>query len=1440
MEINNDFSIFTVLNSRDPSFANLGEGEQIRAVQIIQKNPEILQKRLEQVDISFRSLPLENREKITDYLVKTSLMPGIEGVNYTSTDQQEAYKQASKGFNTVVEMGEQKNVFTPEQLNDLKTIQQDYQQKVDLFNRAESFGGQNPSPNVHPPIQPLSNESSFDYAKRMYKEFDKGVEAGLREFGVGVYTTYAKLLGALQYDKLLDAIGIDSSFMKDEELLKLNQSVADFKKKVVNSPIAQTGYWLSYLTPYMAAGSVVGVETTGTLGARWLGNVFRNIASGSLITSAKKGGNISLGFDAEDAGKELAIDFAFDVAIPTLGTAIGQAAKAASSSERGIFAQIKSKIDNIINSPDKDDVEKIKEFGGLLEQVADSNTIPQEVKAKLDEIANKVGMYPLKIAEESGMDLLSIVEKAKTVNNKNAFKFKVNISPEGDINVKAIDKLKNTTSQVKKIKNTRKANIALTARQELEEMLNSSDWTPPTSQTASESVNKVTDNINTTKSDSPTTDTNITNLNVGVPLGKSAIAGGLGGMAVDIDRDEDRDFRDFLIGAFVGGLFTEGGLKIYNKLHPEARKIVDNDLKEIEKWIDLTPRRLSQKFDSIRQMYDSYHKNVAKKHTLIAHLESKLDEMGLFTRLKKEKTFKKAFADVMKLMDKYNDKIVQLEKDAGQFDPKEMSEIAKGVIRDYVAKNYADVNPEAVLALYNSWLDVARTGKAIAIKNIKKRLAGQDEVINKFRRQIGEIKYYMPRMREEGNVYIRAYKDGKEVWASMSDAPLWKNEIYEPRKIRKLREQLKKQYGITDKDIVVTPRKDVKDIYEYADPSMMESILTRSLENVNADEEVKELLKNAIAEDIANAYKSFGFMSRGIKRKTDYIEGFEVDRIDEVIAKYIHGLAGFESKTNLLDEMHEAIRFIPKENVNELKTAKKYMEHLLRNETAADRFGNNLKKVMFLKMIGAKFSTPILNLTQTVTATIPRLLSHYSATDIHKEHAKSAVKAVRILKQLKADKNNLNFKFLSKAENKAIVKALLEGDLYAKNAKELTGTIKGNKFMTVTDKITDIAAKPLSVTEQFNRISTTLTAFNLKYNGKNFSEALDYAKNINLDTQFDYSKANVPFFAQGKSKTKAAMRASLAFRNHAIGMWNLYQQMLDEKNYKGLLYSTAALGVLGGLSAYPFVNAAIEILKKDYGIDIEREIKKETGISDKLYEVIMNGLPTLLGIDMSDLIAFNLPFTGTYNLDKPLPLYILEEIGGAPVSFAETIGRGTKQISEGEFGKAAESLFPIAGGEKALKAYRLYSEGFRDRQGIPDYLYNPETQEFEEGKLTASEAINKAIGFQTIKERDYYESKSQAMSKHYQEKKQILVNKAIKLFTNPNVTEKSKEKIINEIDKYNQRLIKYYPEGAKKLRITIKSLLNAAKSKNEEAMLTLMISKMSGEEIKKLYNETED
>jgi hypothetical protein len=462
-------------------------------------------------------------------------------------------------------------------------------------------------------------------------------------------------------------------------------------------------------------------------------------------------------------------------------------------------------------------------------------------------------------------------------------------------------------------------------------------------------------------------------------------------------------------------------------------------------------------------------------------------------------------------------------------------------------------------------------------------------------------------------------------------------------------------------------------------------------------------------------------MKRMIERKG--IEGFSEDA-GRVLAGFVYSNAR-QISTNLhAGEIARSVQEIDQRNGDVKDQAVRLMEYVQNPREEAQA----LRGLMFTQFIGGSIASAIVNMTQPFTMTLPYLSQFDGATGAASRMAdavKLASRGIRNDDDLKAA--------LKRGEDLGIVSPQEVHQLMAQaQGKGKLQTGDGTKMGDAAAKVNNGLAKlglawgkVFSAAEQFNRRVTFIAAYKLARD-QGMADPMAFAEKAIAETQGVYNKGNKPNWARG-----AVGGTLFTFKQYSIGYLEFLRRMWGNgpEGKKAVGLALGVLFLMSGLGGMPGSDDLDDVIdgfmQRVLGRSFDsKQAKKEffaSILGQSGAEFVMSGLSGLPGmpIDFSGRTGLGniAPGTGIFTKKRDYAQDYKEVLG--PVgTLATNAGSFLANFAAGEFGKAAESVAPVAA-QNVIKAIDMAQMGFyRDAKGrkVID--------------TTLSEAILKGAGFQ--------------------------------------------------------------------------------------------------------------
>ncbi|OQB06755.1 MAG: hypothetical protein BWY21_01914 [Parcubacteria group bacterium ADurb.Bin216] len=419
--------------------------------------------------------------------------------------------------------------------------------------------------------------------------------------------------------------------------------------------------------------------------------------------------------------------------------------------------------------------------------------------------------------------------------------------------------------------------------------------------------------------------------------------------------------------------------------------------------------------------------------------------------------------------------------------------------------------------------------------------------------------------------------------------------------------------------------------------------------------------------DVDNDMLELGF-TKHLLRSED-VPGYSKD-LKRSILDYVLSVSRFAVRRKAAYEFDALTPTIdPKKEAGLYDYANKYANYVLSNDAEAVKF----REFMFYYYLGFNAKSALVNLSQTLTTTIPVLSKYFAVPEAHVPgYIKNASEFL------------LNPKRLAKRNpelHDALFQGLRKGAIAEKMARFLRGEEQGTSE-TITN-FKELASWMFDKAEVFNRTVAFTAGFDVaKRKGMNFKDSVDFATNFVTETQFDYSKVNRPEIAR-------SWRAPLfTFRMFLGNYLSLLKKSLQEKEWEVLARMLGYMTALGGLFAIPGIKELDKILTT-LGIDTKVMLREKFG---KFSDTLMHGIPTLFGANISGTIGVGelVP-----DIEEGLAASIGKLAGGVALDLPTRVGRSLWLYKDKDsVYRATEALMPEAI-RNPMVAARWASEGVR-------------------------------------------------------------------------------------------------------------------------------------------------
>ena len=441
-------------------------------------------------------------------------------------------------------------------------------------------------------------------------------------------------------------------------------------------------------------------------------------------------------------------------------------------------------------------------------------------------------------------------------------------------------------------------------------------------------------------------------------------------------------------------------------------------------------------------------------------------------------------------------------------------------------------------------------------------------------------------------------------------------------------------------------------------------------------------------------------MKRLIQRKG--IDGFSEDA-GRVLAGFVYSNAR-QISTNLhAGAIGKAASDVKDGDVKD--QAVRLMEYIQNPQEEAQA----IRGLLFTQFIGGSVASAMVNMTQPFTMTLPYLSQFGGAS----KAGKAMADALKLISRGIRNDDDLK-QALKRAEDEGVVspqevhqlmaQAQGKGQLQSGDGTRIGDAMaKTNNFMA---KVGLGWGKLFSAAEQFNRRITFIAAYKMARE-QGIDNPFAFAEKAIAESQGVYNKGNKPNWARG-----AVGGTLFTFKQYSIAYVEFLRRMWgngpEGKKAVGLalavLFMTAGLGGMPGADDLDDVidGFAQRVLGKSFD---SKQAKKEffaSILGQTGAEFVMGGLTGIPGapIDLSGRMGLGnlIPGTGILTKKKDYGRDVSEVFGPAGTFFSN-IASAAGSVAQGEIGKAAESLSPVAI-QNVIKATDMATMGmYRDQKG---------------------------------------------------------------------------------------------------------------------------------------------
>lgn len=496
--------------------------------------------------------------------------------------------------------------------------------------------------------------------------------------------------------------------------------------------------------------------------------------------------------------------------------------------------------------------------------------------------------------------------------------------------------------------------------------------------------------------------------------------------------------------------------------------------------------------------------------------------------------------------------------------------------------------------------------------------------------------------------------------------------------------------------------------------SLIEDAIKKASQTGNISPAAADSVKKALFRGTADALLQRGAGRHQIKRADYLIQGYDKENTTQIFRDYMSGAAGMISKAMYARQQFENYRYAP----NDIKPwAERYIKNNLRNMGRLDRVGGDVRAVATFMYLGFKVSSILINMTQSWTLGV---------AELGRRTKQNSVATIA-----KTQWDILNNKITDQGENDFLNDNIWREQEMATAIHENSGAGEGTtgKVSKFLHTLVGKSLMPFQEVEMLNRKTMALAAYRaFMADGMSREDAIKNAMDVNQETNFEMSRANLPEWAHNPVGRTAYALQSFVFNN-----WNwIYKQATssEKADIAALLKYSAMLAAIGGVSALAGgdeINKLIRRLTgKDYKLAMQnwtRKNAKQYGTAGELLNaMVWHGGVGALGVNISNAMRLNVPMSGWITGDTTAGESAMGIWSGIYNKGANT----ARYASRGQFDKAFESAAPAAI-EAPLKAYRMYSEGATTSHGKPVF-----DEHGKPLKYSAMDAAKRALGLQPL------------------------------------------------------------------------------------------------------------
>jgi hypothetical protein len=497
-----------------------------------------------------------------------------------------------------------------------------------------------------------------------------------------------------------------------------------------------------------------------------------------------------------------------------------------------------------------------------------------------------------------------------------------------------------------------------------------------------------------------------------------------------------------------------------------------------------------------------------------------------------------------------------------------------------------------------------------------------------------------------------------------------------------------------DVKIIEGAKNDDNYIFEGADPTTLQL-----LSEIAA---IDPSISDPFIDKVEEYFKGKGFRKHFIEREDT--PGWSTDWT-RVHSDYIVGHAKYLSKLSATRAGKEAMKQIDKKQKRLLAMAERDLKYMQNPGPESQ----GLRKAMFLYHIAGRLSSPVLNLTQTMTTTAPYLAQYVSDREAAQLVAGAAKDVVSGLKMMDPGDGKKRLMFDHSTLEPDLAAALRaaeqEGNVSEQLIYDLMGAARGEKLITERARVERALLYMYATSEVFNRRVAFISAWRAgekrQASGKplsrlerkesepgEFESLKDFAEQAVNDTQFEYGRYNRPQIARGRLGA-----AAFQFKMYPLSYVEMLSKMAQSHgeniNKGAFIKALGILTVLAGAGGLPGADDAKKLYEDITGESVDLTVRDWAAArfgDPKFGEVFLRGITRLGPVDMSRAIGL-----GDLLPDEPYKVF------GPVGSVLQLSGKAYDWAKKGETLRALETMSPgMTRG--AVRAARVHQEGLRGKR----------------------------------------------------------------------------------------------------------------------------------------------